>query len=324
MIDSVFDRVFDRVFDCPRQRGAAIITALLVVAIVALIAGALLAQQSQALTRTESVVGRAQSRAYADTAAQWARGVLFDDAKQGGIDYLGEPWAQGIAALPVENATLSGTLTDEAGRFNLNNLVRDGRASAPDVKLFRALLTNLALPPDLAGAVVDWIDADTETTTPGGAEDLYYMALPSPYRAANRPLVMVDELLRVRGIDAKTLARLRPFVTALPVVTRINLNTAPEEVIAAALPLLPEADRRKLVAERIARPFKDVADIKRRYPAAADLANTDLDVKSYWFSALVGVSAGAGAGAGAVQTRTLTLLRRDQGKWPVIIWQVPL
>jgi len=302
-------------------RGAAIISALLVVALVAIVASAMLAQQSQALSRTEATIGRAQVRAYGDTALQWARGILFDDANRSAVDHLGEGWARGLAALPVDNAIISGAIQDEQGRFNLNNLVRDGRASAQDIVVFRRLLERLSLSPDLAGAVVDWIDADSETT-PGGAEDPYYLSLPAPYRAANRPLVSVDELARVRGFDEKTLRRLRPYVTALPAVTRINLNTAQDEVIAAALPEVSEADRNALLAERIEKPFKTLDDIRQRVPKApVAYVNTDIDVKSDFFLARVAIVSSDASGA---QLRAQALLKREAGKWPVIIWQSPL
>jgi general secretion pathway protein K len=302
-----------------RQRGAAIITALLVVALVAVTAGALLAQQSQTLMRTEAVIARAQARAYSDTAVQWARSILADDARRdgpSGNDHFGEAWASGITALPVENAMISGTLSDEQGRFNLNNLVRKNAADSASVHIFRDLLKSLALPPDLANAVVDWIDTDSDTSSPGGAEDLAYLSLPSPYRAANQPLVQVDELLRVRGFDAKTVAKLRPFVTVLPGVTRININTAPLEVIAAALPELDETERLQLAKERMTNPFKDLNDIRTRFKntVSAKYLNTDIDVKSSYFTANVAVS------SGNVQLRTQTLLQRDPKGWPVIIW----
>ena len=101
-----------------QQRGAAIITALLVVALIAVTATALLKQQSQALMRTEAVIARAQARAYSDTAVQWARSILADDARRdgpSGMDHFGEAWASGITALPVENAVVSGTISDEQG-----------------------------------------------------------------------------------------------------------------------------------------------------------------------------------------------------------------
>lgn len=297
------------------QRGAAIITALLVVALVAITASALLAQQSQALTRTEAGVARAQARAYTDTALHWARGILREDAQRNTNDHLSEPWAAGIAALPVEAALVSGTLSDAQGRFNLNNLVRNGKVDAPSVQLLRRLLETLSLSPDLAYAVVDWIDADSDVSSPGGAEDQTYLARPIPYRAANRALVTVDELAYVQGFDARTLAKLRPFVTALAPITRINLNTAPIEVIKAVMPELADAEVLGLVKERLTKPFKDLADIKARYPKAApQLLDQEVDAKSSFFTAQIAVS------SGTVQIRTQALIQRIENKWPVIIW----
>ena len=297
------------------QRGAAIITALLVVALVAITASALLAQQSQALTRTEAGVARAQARAYTDTALHWARGILREDAQRNTNDHLSEPWAAGIAALPLENAVVSGTLSDAQGLFNLNNLVRNGKVDAPSVQLLRRLLETLSLSPDLAYAVVDWIDADSDVSSPGGAEDQTYLARPIPYRAANRALVVVDELAYVQGFDARTLAKLRPFVTALAPITRINLNTAPIEVVKAVMPELADAEALGLVKERLTKPFKDLADIKARYPKAApQLLDQEVDAKSSFFTAQIAVS------SGTVQIRTQALIQRIENKWPVIIW----
>jgi general secretion pathway protein K len=301
-----------------QSRGAAIISALLVVALVAITATALLAQQSQALTRTEASVGRAQVRAYANTALHWTRGILFDDTSPN--DHLGEPWARGLAALPVDSAVISGTLQDEQGRFNLNNLVgADKKASDRDVLVFRRLLTKLSLQPELADAVVDWIDDDLETR-PNGAEDAYYLALPVPYRTAKGPMVSAEELLRVRGFDEKTFKRLRPFVTALPVRTSINLNTAPEEVLYAVLDKVPEPDLGRILTERAAKPFKDRADITQRYDKAPSDAN-EVDARSNFFLARVAI---VSSEAGGAQVRAQALLERKQGKWPVIIWQSPL
>jgi general secretion pathway protein K len=303
------------------SRGAAIISALLVVALVAITAGAMLAQQSQALTRTEASVGRAQVRAYAGTALQWTRGILFDDATRGTSDHLGEPWARGMAALPVDSAVISGMIQDEQGRFNLNNLVgTDGKVSIKDAEAFRRLLTRLSLQPDLADAVVDWIDKDGETTSPSGAEDPAYLALPVPYRAANRLMVSADELARVRGFDEKTLKRIRPHVTALPVRTPLNLNTAQEDVIAAVLNEVPEVERGRILAERVAKPFATREDITARVPKAPADAG-EVNVNSNFFLARVAIVSSEPGGA---QLRAQALLQRKPNVWPVIIWQSPL
>src|SRR5205085_10819885 len=104
---------------------------------------------------------------------------------------------------------------------------------------FKRLLESLGLSGDLREAVVDWIDADHDLYGGSGAENAYYLSLALPYRAANVPMVQVEELYRIRGFDAKTVAKLRPYVTALPAGTLLNANTASATVLAAVLDLSP-------------------------------------------------------------------------------------
>jgi general secretion pathway protein K len=153
------------------------------------------------------------------------------------------------------------------------------------VRIARALFRSLDLSEDLVAAVVDWIDADADLSGPAGAEDAYYLSLARPYRTANQPMVQVDELHRVRGFDAKTVAKLKPFVTALPGRTPVNANTAPAQVIAAIVPEQPEEDIRAFVARRAAQPFRSTAEIGERWKKApAGALGADLDVRTSWFS----------------------------------------
>ncbi len=198
-----------------RQRGVAVVTAILVVAVAASTATYMLSQQSATLNQTALVASRAQADAFAQAGLDWARGILAEDARRSAIDTLSEAWAQPLAGLPVERAVVSGAIVDLQSRFNLNNLVKDGRRSDPDVLVFTRLLEARGLDASLAMAVLDWVDADADLAGNGGAEDAYYLSLPRPHRAANRPLAQVEELYAVRGFDAKAVAALRPYVTAL-------------------------------------------------------------------------------------------------------------
>src|SRR5262249_16847316 len=103
---------------------------------------------------------------------------------------------------------------------------------------------------------------------PSGAEDAYYLSLPKPYRAANAPMMQIEELYQVRGFDAATVKKLRPFVTALPPAkpgiastTTINVNTAPAEVL---LPYLPDRVEqvKPLARDRAAKPLRSADEIR--------------------------------------------------------------
>ena len=308
-----------------RQRGVAALTAVLIVAIAASAAAMMLAQESATLDQTMMVAARAQADQYADAGLDWARGVLEQDARAGtGVDSLAEGWAQPIAALPVERAIVAGDIADEQGKFNLNNLVIGGHRSDEDVVIFARLLASLGLAPELADAVVDWIDPDQQLASGAGAEDAYYLGLPRPYRAANQPMQQVEELYRVRGFDAATVAKLLPYVTALPSPTRtsINANTASAQVLAAALPAIPPDAIRQMVGARVAKPFAS-ADAVAQWAHAIDprASTTALDVKSAYFSVRVRVT------QDDVRLGTEALVERDavQGKPPAtwIVWQRP-
>jgi general secretion pathway protein K len=293
----------------------AIITALLVVMLAASIAAFLLAQQSHALTRTARATERAQAMLFAPPTLDYARSLLSNLPKDQ-VD-LSQPWVQGLRAIPVDGAVASGLLRDEAGLFNLNNLVNDdGKASEPDVQVFARLLTGLKLNPDLANAVTDWIDADDEPRA-GGAENGTYFSMPAPYRSANQRMVFVDELIRVRGFDAATINRLRPFVTALPARTKVNFNSAPQEVLVALLPNVPADEIAALVRVRVTKPFVKIegdGGLRSALGKTPETAMSMLDTNSRFMSASIALD------YGGTQVRQSALLFRGSEKWPSIIW----
>lgn len=298
------------------QRGLAVISAILVVALVASAASFMAWQQQLWIRQVENLNEQAQSRAVVLAAVQWARSILARDARDNTVDHLDEGWASALAPLPVEGGELTGGLADEQGRFNLNNLVRSGGVSAADLAVFRKLLELLELPPELAAAVADWIDPNADVTYPGGAEDGDYLALDPPYRAANRALTTVDGLARLRGIDAETLEHLRPFVTALPQPTPINVNTAPAEVLAAVIADLSPDQARAMVKAREGRHFKDIADFRSRLPKSVVHVNESLlSVGSRYFL----VSGHARFGRAKVGLQAL--LERESTGWPKLVWQ---
>ena len=272
-----------------RERGVAAVTAILVVAIAASAATLMLAQQSAMVDQAMLITSRAQGDLYARAGIDWARGVLQEDSRTARqVDSLAEPWAQPIAALPVERALVSGAIADEQGKLNLNSLV--GPLEKESREAFARLLASQGLAPELVDAVVDWIDEDADLNGPGGAEDAYYLSLRKPYRAANAPMVQVEELYRVRGFDASTVRKLRPYVSALPVPTKVNVNTAPEAVLYAIFP--PDIGKpaiAKFLQERRNKPATTIEELSQRFKQSIPGA-LPLDVRSDYFSVRVQVA----------------------------------
>ena len=298
-----------------RERGVAAVTAILIVAIAASAATLMLAQQSAMVDQAMLVSSRAQADQYARAGIDWARGVLRQDAPA--IDSLGEAWAQPIAALPVERALVAGSIADEQGKFNLNNLVLNGAPSAVNIDVFENLLASLGLPRELSQAVRDWIDPDADLAGTAGAEDAYYLGLRKPYRAANAPMSQVEELYRVRGFDAATVAKLKPYVTALPAETWINVNTASETVLKAALPRVPADLLAKFLEERRARPAVSKDDIWKRFKLS-ERDDRPVNVNSAYFSVRVQVA------QDEVELVSEALVRRDPaGQGVTLAWLRP-
>jgi general secretion pathway protein K len=247
--------------------------------------------------------------------------ALLDDAAQNSIDHLGEPWAQGLPILPVEGGAIKVSIEDAQGRFNLNNLVQNNQPSLGDIAIFQRLLVQLKLDPLLANALVDWIDADSNVTSPGGAEDVDYLILKTPYRAANQPLASVEELRLVKGFDAKTVQALLPFVTVLPAGSRtaINVNTAPAEVL-AALANRDLAWAQRLAENRSETPMKNVGEFTAKLqlpPGAPALQSGIADVKTDYFLITLETS------IGRHQRRTVALMQRA-GRATNWIWHRPV
>ncbi len=298
-----------------RPRGVAIVLAMSVVALAAMAAGTIMVTQSTWARQSELTADHAQAQTLVQTGVDWVRAVLSDDRRVSNVDHLGEPWALRLPPMPVENGTLEGYITDQQGAFNLNNLVKDGKLSLAQLARFRRLLAIVGVPPALADALADWMDTDSEPQPQDGVEDGYYLTLQPPYLAANRPLTDVAELALVRGFDGHVRARLRPFVTALPRLTAINVNTAPPEVLAAVVEGLDLDSARALTAQRERASFRGVSDFLSRLPNGLAAAAEDITVSSEYFMATLRVTTG-----GAEARGTALLARADAG-WPAIVWR---
>ena len=300
-----------------KPQGAALILAIMVVALASTVAVFMAAQQSLWSQQAGNLASRAQTNALSHAAIEWSRGVLAEDARTSSADHLGEPWASRLAVLPIETATLSGAIEDQQARFNLNNLIHNGSDSASDIALFKRLLSQLNLPQDLLNPLLDWLDTDDSLRSPGGAEDAFYLLADPPYRCANQALLTVDELYRVRGFNRTVIDRLKPFVTALPQRSTINVNTAPREILMALLPDFSETDISTVLENRKSAFFKDKQDFRARLPQAAlNLNDEAYDVASHYFS--VAVSTRTNRAASSYQA---LLARPTTGGWPRLVWQ---
>lgn len=289
------------------QRGLALITAMLVVAIAATTAAYLSFDQQIWLRQSQNLTDRAQAEVVRAGAQEWAITLLAKDVKDSKSDDLTEDWAKPLPPLAVEGGQVTGRIHDAQAKFNLNNLVRGNAPSPPDIGAFKQLLQSLSIDPNLSDAVIDWIDTDSNAS-PAGAEDIDYLQMKTPYRAANLPMQSVEELRLVRGFSREIVEKLRPWVTALPQPTEINVNTAPKEVLGALFYTLPASAIDTLISER---PYTDQAKLAARLQelaAGKTVPQAFFGIKSSYFDVEVSTL------FGRYQRTTQALIQRSAGE----------
>lgn len=249
----------------PNERGAALLTVLLLVAVMSVVAATALERVALATRMTGNGGAIDQARAYADAGTQIARMRIGDlvAANPARITLAGG-WMGTPQSIPVPGGIATARVTDGGNCFNLNSVVTgESEASLKvrpiGVSQFQALLQALGVDArqaqGAAAALADWIDSDS-VAQPGGAEDETYAQAPRPYRAANRLMVDASELRAVNGITPAIYDLARPWVCALPVtdLSPININTllpTQAPLFAMLLPgQLSVAQARQLLAQR--------------------------------------------------------------------------
>lgn len=287
-----------------RNAGAALITAILVVAVASIVATSIYYDSFLYIKRSANLLLADQARLYALGAEDWAADILqrdFEDAPAS--DHLNEEWAAVLPPLPIDGGTLTGAIEDLQGRFNLNNLVSvGGEMNEIAYEQLKRLLEATALPPQLADRVADWLDADQEPMFPDGAEDPVYSGKRVPYRAANGPITSTTELLAVEGFDRESYLALAPYVTALPSGTLVNINTASPQVLYAVVPEISVAEAQGLIENRPEDGFASIDE----FTALAESADTlELSLNSQYFRLSVRVT------IGTLQLNMYSLLTRE-------------
>ncbi|RQS37243.1 general secretion pathway protein GspK [Burkholderia sp. Bp8992] len=251
-----------------RERGIAIVTVLLVVALAATLAASVLWRQQVATRDVENQRLATQTMWIERAAVEWARATLRAQSATSNVTFVGQPWSAPVADVPLSDllpsdalavnaelsrAWISGSVEDAQARFNLTNLVsrvapgKPWQSNGEGVLAYRRLLVQLSLDPALAQPTADYmLRSLRDANGPGGW----------PLQ-----LVSVDDLARIPGYDAHAIDTLAPFVTILPDLTVVNANTATEPVLVAAIPTLSASQAKRLVDRRATAYFVSTGDI---------------------------------------------------------------
>jgi general secretion pathway protein K len=290
-----------------RQRGIALVTAVLIVALATILAVDVGFKAYLDQRRSAAHFAFDQAFEIALGAEAWAGDVLRQDrlnALTNKNDNLAEPWATPLPPLPIDDGEIQGSLEDMQGRFNLNNLVKldqDNRyvKNPKAMARFSRLLELVGLETKWAGLLVDYLDSDADVEIPDGAEDSNYLSLTPPSRTPGMPLTRTSEMLALPGFNAELYQKLEPYIAALPINTKVNICTAPGFVLDAFLPGQAEfsGNPEGLAKQRAAQGcFPDKEDIKQplgnTYMELVEGPEAMLNEQSEFFRATIFVTIG--------------------------------
>lgn len=290
----------------PSERGAALLTVLLIVAVIAVLAGTALEKLRLATRLGGNAVALDQARAYS-SAAETLAVVKVSDllAKNPARVTLDGGWSDKPFALPIPNGTAAARVVDGGNCFNLNGLVTEVTpgvyaaytpARVQFARLIRLVDPGARSPDAIASAASDWIDSDTAPIE-GGAEDSAYGGGTQGYRTANTLMSDPSELRAVSGVTRADYDKLRPWLCTLPMArpSSINVDTLlPEQapLIAMLYPdtLTIEGARRALL-RRPPQGFASTAAFSALLGASGgDPGQTD--IRTTWFALKVDVTLG--------------------------------
>ncbi|HSW07118.1 type II secretion system minor pseudopilin GspK [Aquabacterium sp.] len=269
-----------------RQRGAALLVAMVLLTLVATLAAGMVWQQWRSIEVETAERARVQATWVTYGALNWARLVLREDAST--AQRRGKPTGeQGawnnplqesrvstfLAADPNNTADgggsdlfISGSIQDAQARYNLRNLAEDGKIEPKELELLERLCKYAGVSSDVAGRLADGLLAAQAGTD---------------QNAALTPMRMED--LAWISLDGASIERLRKVATILPRTTKVNLNTAPREVLAAVVEGLDLGMAERLVQLRKTAPFETVPAAQAQLPAGITLPETHLSVSSDFF-----------------------------------------
>lgn len=213
-------------------------------------------------------------------------------------DGLDEQWAMPFPPVPLGGGVAQVSIIDEARKIDINLLInpRTGQPNPIYLGIVERLFTNIGVSPALVPAIVDWLDPDS-IESPGGAEADYYLQLMPPYEPRNGPMPTIGDLRMIKGVDDATFFRLQQFLTTAP-EPRVNINTAPPEVVAALVPQLSDniSMVKQIIQARTVQPFlmiTDVGNLAGLGDAATPLMRLITTRSAYFTLTGVGIFAGS-------------------------------
>jgi general secretion pathway protein K len=264
------------------QHGAALLIAMLILTLVATVASAMVWHQQRAIEVEAAERANTQAgvmlTAILDTARFFIRtlpaGTPLVNGTGIGQELKDMRLAELLAADRDNNADstldafFSAQITDAQGRYNLRRLIADdGKVIEVELAGLRRLCDAAGVSTDVAdqlaaGLSKAWSGQDDEGPLPPGR---------------------LDQLAWL-GVDANTLAQLRPHVDILPTRTPVNANNATVPALLAAIDGLDASSLQAVLNRRPPTGWRDLASLRTLLPQTVTVDDGRATVQTRYFN----------------------------------------
>ena len=195
-----------------------------------------------------------------------------------------QEWGQPIIKFPVGPYLIDSRLLDLDTKLNINNLIKKNQYSIypsdidyAQLQSFIRLFNLLNIDRNKIDSLIDWIDKDSEMYSSYGAEDRYYIQKSPSYRAANNYISDIDELFLIKGFDKEIIAKIKPYVTALPSGNLVNINTANEIVLRSLHSVIGPTFSDEITKRAKEKPFHNMNEFKNFLKKQLRLNDRDIN-----------------------------------------------
>ena len=253
-------------------QGSAIFAVLILLGVISSLVAVIINTNQESLFLTQRYENNSKMLLQIQSVEDFAINVLNQDRNQDSeYSHKNQTWNVPVTNFSLGPYKLNSRLFDRNAKLNLNNLVIQNQSNSNQniidinyayLESFLRLFEILNIESDKVYALIDWIDKNDDIYSTSGAEDQFYLQKNPPYRTANNLIHNLDELRLIRGFDAETVKKIKPYVVAIPYGSLININTAEENILRSLHAVIGPTFASLIHRRANEQPFKNIDDFK--------------------------------------------------------------
>ncbi len=283
-------------------KGAALIMALFVTAIIASVSAGLFSMVSTNLENEKNMISEQQAILTTLSLESFTKKYLNNKENRNNIVLAANNFSQKSPInLPLERGNLEANIVDMGQCFNLNSLISisatgEETANQENLEFFKNLMKSLFIQDqkieEISPAVIDWLDKDFFPDSYLGVEDDYYRNEKPSRLTSNQFFFDITELRDVKGMTEEIFQKLKPYICAFnSVETKININSLnpfyPNILVALSSNTLSDLEARNILNSKPLGGYSSVSDflnqqeIKTTFSSKFSKSNLTLETKYF-------------------------------------------